>query len=206
MKFKTLSTILTLALFASACASAPTAPAMSGEDVQSTAMSAAFTVVAETLAAVPTTTPALPTETLAPTFTLEPSPTVDFTLLTSTLEPPTEIPTFTPQPAASGDNPCNKPLTSWNVPTASFTVVNETKPQGKVLLLMSVSTSHGECGWLPIYSDSFSGPAGMYGASAFVDGPKNFKVFGAFQIQAGSWKIVVRNDKIVALGGCYPNC
>lgn len=203
MKFKVLSTILTLALIASACASAPTTPAISGEDVQNTAIAAAFTVVAETQAAVPTNTLVPPTETASPTDTPVPSFTPDLALLTPTF---TEIPTFTAQPAASGDDPCNKPLTSWNVPTASFTIVNETKPQGKVLLLMSVSTSHGECGWLPIYSDSFSGPVGSYSAGAFVDGPKNFKVFGAFQIQAGSWKIVVRNDNIIALGGCYPNC
>jgi hypothetical protein len=39
-----------------------------------------------------------------------------------------------------------------------------------------------------------------------VDGEKDFKVFGGFVIQEGNWKIVVRNDKITAQGGCYPTC
>jgi hypothetical protein len=39
-----------------------------------------------------------------------------------------------------------------------------------------------------------------------VDGKTSFKVYGNFQIQEGSWNIVVRNNKIIALGNCYPSC
>ena len=35
---------------------------------------------------------------------------------------------------------------------------------------------------------------------------KIFKVFGGFRISPGSWKIIIRNDSIVAQSGCYPNC
>jgi hypothetical protein len=31
-------------------------------------------------------------------------------------------------------------------------------------------------------------------------------VFGGFRITQGSWTIVVKNESIVAQGGCYPNC
>jgi len=71
---------------------------------------------------------------------------------------------------------------------------------------MSVRTDHGECGWLRIYGDTFTGPVGNYSASAFVDGAKHFKVFGAFRITDFGWKIVIKNDGITARGACYPNC
>jgi hypothetical protein len=71
---------------------------------------------------------------------------------------------------------------------------------------MSVRAKTGECGWLNIVSDTFSGPVGSYSASAFVDGTRDLKVFGAFEIQKGQWKVIVRNDRIVAHGDCYPSC
>ena len=211
MKRETLIYIMLLALIVSGCG-APAAPTIDAASVQSTSAAAAFTVVAQTQAAVPTNTAILATETPTqiplPTDTLVPSPTLD-TLATPTLAAiPTDLSalTATPQAATSGSNPCNHALTSWQGPSASFTIWNETKPQGKILLLMSVVTDQGECGWLNIYSDSFTGPVGNYSASAFVNGPKDFKVFGAFRITEFSWKIVVRNDTITALGGCYPHC
>jgi hypothetical protein len=193
-----------LAVLMSACG-APAAPTIDAASVQSTSAAAAFTAVAQTQAALPTNTTVPPTETFTqtplPTDTLVPSPTLD-TLVTPTV---TLLPTLTPQPSIAGSD-CNKPLLSWQGPSASFTLVNETKPAGKIILMMSVLTKTGECGYLHIYSDSFTGPAGSYSAAAFVDGKKNFKVFGAFDIKPISWKIIVRNDVIVAKGGCYPNC
>ena len=202
MKIRTLCYTILLAALSSSCA-APAAPTLEPVDAQNTMVAAAFTFVAETQAAIPTSTAVPPTEipTQAPTQTPLPSPTVNPLLLT-----PTGIPTFTPQPAAGNDNPCNQPLVSWQGPSASFTTVNETSPKGKIILLMSVATKYGECGWLHIYSDSFSGPPGSYSAGAFVEGKKNFRVFGAFEIKTGGWKIIVRNDVIVAQGACYPKC
>jgi len=211
MKRESLIYIMLLALVVSAC-SAPAAPTIDAASVQSTSAPAAFTVVAQTQAAIPTNTAIpsseTPTQAPLPTDTLVPSPTLD-TLATPTLIAiPTDLPalTATHQASTAGSNPCNHALTSWQGPSASFTIRNETKPQGKIILLMSVVTDQGECGWLNIYNDSFTGPVGNYSASAFVNGPKNFKVFGAFRITEFSWKIVVRNDVITALGGCYPHC
>ena len=193
-----------MALAISACGTQATATASSAE-VQNTAIAAAFTVVAETQNALPTNTfappMAIPTETVQPTETWTPSPTVQALVSTKSV-----IPTFTPPAAPTSTNPCNKPLVSWQGPSTSFTIVNETSPKGQILLLMSVVTKYGECGWLNIYSDSFSGPVGSYSAGAFVDGKKDFKVFGAFQVTEGAWKVIVRNDVIVAKGSCYPNC
>lgn len=200
MKIKILSYFTLLAALVSACG-APATPTIDAAAVQNTALASAFTAVAQTQAALPTFALATPTATPLPSDTPAPSRTVD--PLPST---PTEVPTFTPPPAASNSEPCNKALLSWQGSSASFTIANETKPQGKIILLMSVATKYGECGWLHIYSDSFSGPVGSYSAGAFVDGQKNFKVFGTFQITEGAWKIIVRNDGIVAKGSCYPNC
>ena len=200
--------IAILSLLVSSCGAVAT-PTANPVDVQNTAVAAAFTMVAETQAAIPSATPLPPTDaptlTPLPTETLLPSPTLD-PLVAS----PTNIPTFTPAGSTSSSNPsgdlCNQPLTKWEGPSASLTVSNETKPKGDIVLSLYVVTELGECGYLYVYSDSLSGPVGQYSAGAFVNGKKNFKVFGGFRITEGAWKIVVRNESIVALGGCYPDC
>jgi hypothetical protein len=203
MKKVTLSYILLLAVVVSACgAPANTAPTLDAVSVQNTALAAAFTLIAGTQAALPTNTALPPTEaftqTPLPTETLAPSPTV--ILL------PTDLPTFTPQPVAAGAGSCNQQLSSWKGSTSNFVTVNETNPKGKIQLLVSVTTKLGECGWLKITGTNFTGPAGTYDATALVSGTPNFRVSGSFFIQGGNWKIIVRNDRLVAQGGCYPNC
>jgi len=188
-------------LLVGACApqAAPTANAV---DIQHTAEAAAFTVVAQTEEAMPTKTAVPSTE--APSST--PSPTK--TLGTATVDPllPTVtnalVSTVQPTTDTSLDN-CNKPLTSWKAPTANFSLINETKPEGKIVLSLYVVTEFGECGYL---NDVSTGPAGMYSAGAFVDGKKSFKVFGGFRITEGNWKVIVRNDAITAVARCYPHC
>jgi hypothetical protein len=125
---------------------------------------------------------------------------------------PTSLPTFTARPAqsASGSesnqNVCNQPLTTWQGPTANFTIANQTRPAGTIILSMYVETELNQCGYLIITGDSFSGPVGQYSAGAFITGRQNLKAFGSFRITEGNWKIVVRNDSILAQGGCSPNC
>jgi hypothetical protein len=201
-------------LLVSAC-SPQAVPTMNSQDIQHTAEAAAFTVVAQTLEAQPTNTPVPPTATITltplPTLTALPPLTVDPALATTTGLPTIAATSAAPSvatsvPVDSSDSSaddCNKPLTSWKGPTATFTIKNETKPQGEIVLSLYVVTPLGECGYL---TDVSRGPAGLYSAGAFVNGKKNFKVFGGFDIQEGSWKITVRNDKIIAMGSCYPNC
>ena len=194
---------LITALVLSACG-AEQPPTLSAAEVGGTAQAAAFTMVAETQLANPTNTPLPPTETASPTpsptDTPTPSPTVDPLLPTATF-------TLAPQSSAptQQDN-CNKLLSAWEGPTARFIIENETRPRGTIVLSMYVVTELGECGYLAVYSNTFNGPIGQYSAGAFVDGRQDFKVFGGFRITQGSWSIVVRNDSILAKGGCYPNC
>lgn len=198
MKRSALILGVVLSLAASACAPQAT-PTINPLDIQHTAEAAAFTMVAQTEESIPTATLQPPTETSSPTAlpTLTPISSPTSAVLLSA--------TATPAPQSSGptQDDCNKALTSWQGPTAKLSIANNTKPQGKIVLSLWVVTELGECGFLV---DLSSGPVGQYSAYAFVDGQKNFKVFGAFRITPGSWKIVVRNESIVAQGGCYPNC
>ena len=202
-----------LVLLVSACAP-QAAPTANPADIQHTAEAGAFTMVAQTEAANPTATPIPPTDTPAPTAlpTNTPPPLPTSNAVGTVL--PTNIPTFTPQSPNTSTNTnntdnqdaCNQPLTAWQGPTANFAIANQSKPQGTIVLSMYVVTTLGQCGYLIITGDSFSGPIGQYSAGAFITGKQNFKAFGGFNITEGSWKIVVKNDSITALGGCYPNC
>jgi len=209
MKRNVLIIGVVLILLVSACAP-QAAPTANPVDIQHTAEAGAFTMVAQTQQAIPTNTPIPPTETPPPTppptETPPPLPTLD---AQGTF--PANIPTFTLQsPNTSSNNNsqdvCNQPLTAWQGPTANFSIANQTKPAGTIVLSMYVVTTLGQCGYLIITGDSFSGPIGQYSAGAFITGKQNFKAFGGFNISEGNWKIVVKNDSITALGRCFPNC
>lgn len=208
MKRNTWAGIAILSLLISACGNAPAEPAKNPEDIQSTAVAAAFTIVAETQAAVPTNTAVPPTETpvliALPTDTPVPSPTA-VELFTAT---PTIVPTLTSQPASASSNvdPCNKILSSWEGPSANLNILYEYSPQSKadkVLVSLWVMTDLGECGNLTNLS---TGPVGQYSAFAWVDGKKDFTVSGGFRITEATWDIAIRNDAIIALASCYPKC
>lgn len=137
---KQLSILFMLALLVSACGGEPPAPTMSAADVQSTAVSAAFTIVAETQAAIPTATPLPPTETASPT----PPPT----------DTPAALPTIevTPTTAAvsnpSGD-PCATRVLS-GAPKGKVTrirIVNKTKSEVTVSIYLNETLDHNECGY-----------------------------------------------------------
>jgi hypothetical protein len=99
--------------------------------------------------------------------------------------------------------------TATPVPPTVTATQTLTQPRGVVTLSLYVVTELGECGYLSQQFEKgggLDGPVGYYTAGAFVDGKKNFRVFGSFRITRGSWNIFVRNENIVALGGCAPNC
>lgn len=200
--------IATLVL--SACGPTPE-PTMSPEDVQGTAMAAAMTMVAETQAAIPTATPIPPTE--APTNTPFPTNTVPpLSLETSTpAQAVSVLPTNTPVPASGGSNdPCNRPLTSWGGESAQLTLRNNTKPKGTVTASLFFTASFGECGYISAQfsnSTTLTVPVGVFSAGAFVDGPKDFKIFGGGTItRPGNYSLWFENESIILKAGCAPNC
>ena len=208
-------------LLASACSPQGT-PTANPVDIGHTAEAAALTMVAETQVSVPTATSIPPTNTAAPTLppssTPLPLPTSETpgsvttglptTSTTLNASPTQGVPQSQPTSSSGGGGQanCNQPLTSWQGPTANFSIANLTQPEGTIILSMYVMTDLNQCGYLIITGDSFSGPIGNYSAGAFITGKQNFKAFGSFRITEGNWSIVVKNDSIEARGGCYPNC
>lgn len=186
-------------------------PTISAAEVQGTAVAAALTMVAETQAVIPTATLLPPTE--APSATPFPTNTVAPLVLTS----PTQaqalavVPTNTPVPASgSGNDPCNQPLTTWEGESAQMRLQNNTKPKGVVTASLFFRTSLGQCGYI---GTQFSGtttltvPVGTFSAGAFVDGPKDFKIFGGGTItRPGNYSLWFENEAIILKAGCAPNC
>jgi len=204
MKRSALMIGVILSVAANACAPQATVTA-NPLDIQHTAEAAAFTMIAQTEEAIPTAILAPPTETPSPT----PVPTLTSIASPTSGVSPTQTQTAVSQSSGSTQDNCNKALTSWEGPAAKLNLANETKPKGVVTLSLYIVTELGECGYLSQQfesSGSLSGPVGQYSAGAFVDGKKDFRVFGGFRIIQGSWTIVVKNESIVAQGGCFPNC
>ena len=175
------SVITAIAMVMSACGGGASAePTVSPQDIQSTAVAAAFTIVAETQAAIPTNTPVPPTDTPVPT----PLPT-DTPVSSPTLEALAVVPTFTAVPASSGGDPCNKALgSSVSGSPTKIRLSNETKGSLVVSLYLNL-TDFGECGYRG-YNLEKGGSlvitdlvTGCYNVSVFVTEPnKNSKSFG----------------------------
>lgn len=139
-QFKNVTLLFILAALISACGAEPV-PTINAADVQSTAVAAAFTMVAETQAAIPTATPLPPTDT--PTVTPLPTDT------------PASLPTLeatATTAASSGGNasvdPCsNRVLSAPKGRETVIRIVNTTKVAITVSLYLNETASHGECGY-----------------------------------------------------------
>jgi hypothetical protein len=146
---KTITVLLVLTALLTACGPEAT-PTMSPEDVQGTAVAAAWTVVAETQAAIPTSTPepptAAPSPTVLPTFT-PPLPTsgTPGSLSTATQNPLALAPTST---SASSDS-C---LIALNVaeagPKKRLRIENQTGGPVNLSLNLWQKNAFGQCGAL----------------------------------------------------------
>jgi hypothetical protein len=134
----TFTVVATMAMIISACG-APAAPTMNAADVQSTAVAAAFTMVAQTQAAVPTATPLPPTDTptQTPAATNTALPTLNVTL------GPTLVPTST----AGGDPCANRQLSPQRGRETVIRVANKTNVPITVSMYLNETEGHGECGW-----------------------------------------------------------
>ena len=137
---KTLLLLTALSLLLGACSAiAPTeepTPALTGEDIQMTAVSMAWTMAAQTIEAMPTATftPIPPTETFTPTFTFTP----EFT--------PTPLFTNTPVPTATQEGGIS--LCKWEGESTRLLVVNDTKATASVSIYMTAGSNdkgYGDC-------------------------------------------------------------
>lgn len=137
---KVLPILVALAFLLTACGAEPAPPTMSAADINSTAIAAAQTMVAQTQAAIPTATPLPPTETPSPT----PLPT--FT-------PPPVIPTLeqlilpTATVASSDPNNCNRLLNVAEAgPTKNVRIENTLKSNVNLSLTLWEPNLFGQCG------------------------------------------------------------
>ncbi len=200
------------ALALTACGPEPE-PTLSAADVQATAVSAAMSMIAETQAAIPPT-PVPPTNTPLSTPTSPPiTMLVPPTSLGGALLSPTVIGVIPPTstlPAPAGTATCNQPLMKWDGKSARLSIKNNTKPKGTVTISLFFTTERGQCGYIGAQFDSsvtLTVPIGSFTAGAFVDGKKDFKVFGGGVIQnTGNYSLWVENDRIILKAGCSPDC
>ena len=143
-RFSTLTRIVAIALIVSACG-APAAPTVNPVDVQNTAVAAAFTMVAQTQAAIPTATPLppteTPTETPLATDTQLPLPTLDVTLTATT------APVSSNSGAATVDPCANRQLSPQQGRETVIRVWNTTRVAITVSMYLNATEAHGECGW-----------------------------------------------------------
>jgi hypothetical protein len=164
---KIIPVLAVFAIFITACGPQGT-PTMSPAEVEGTAVSSAWTVVAMTLQAIPTATPLPPTETPSPTplptFTALPLPTLDTTIL----------PTATQQ-AAGSTGSCDGLLNMAEAgPQSNVRIENETGGTVTFSLWLDTNT-FGQCGFVPGISPLSVGekrvmsiPKGVYTAWALI--------------------------------------
>jgi hypothetical protein len=139
-RFSSLVQALVITLIVSACGAQAT-PTVNPDELQSTAVAAAFTLLAETQAALPTATP--PSPTVVPTNTLE-------TFVTSTPLPTLDV-TFTPAPT---ENPNASDPCITNVLPGSLTgkaikmrIDNPTKATINLTVYLQSGNPQGVCGY-----------------------------------------------------------
>ena len=141
--FSILTVVLVSTLIISACGArgAEAIPTVNPVDLQSTMAAAAFTMIAETQAAIPTATPPPPTET--PTNT--PAPTVTFPPL-----PASQV-TLTPVPNSNsgGGDPCiNKALPAvLQGETVKIRINNSTKAALAISVYLNQTVPQIVCGY-----------------------------------------------------------
>jgi hypothetical protein len=196
-----LSLIITLGILVSACSGQAT-PTVDPVSVQSTAVAAAVRVLAETQAAIPTTTPIpaseTPTQTPLPTDT----PTA---LATDTLAPQLEVTaTMTITSLAGNLDPCNAPLQSISGgKPAKIKIQNDSGAPVSFSIYLN-KTPFGDCGFRSytlgkgdsiLITDLIQA---CYNVSAFINDPKKpTKSFGyACVNNPDKWTFFINRDNI----------
>jgi hypothetical protein len=198
--------LLASILLLSACA--PQAePTMSAEEVQGTAVAAAWTLVAETQAAIPTATPVPPTETPLPTVAVTDTP-VPLLVPTQSFQVQPTV-TVVAQVTTSADI-CSdlKHVLPGDAagPKTTIRIVNEHNVPATISIYLN-KTPFGECGYRS-YTLSKNGdtvqtlPQGCYSAWAWGQDPQktfNSSGFGLCSNNSDKWTIVIRGENIIML-------
>lgn len=192
-----------LAVLLAACGPQGT-PTLSPEEVQGTAVAAAWTMVAMTEAAIPTATPIPPTA----TFTATPLPT-DTPLASAT----SSIATSPPTQNVSGTDTCVHPLNMGEAGPGHKTLIrNQSGGTFNLSLNLYTPNAFGQCGSIS-YSNVGKGgtitvdlPSGYWFAYAWVSlKGTSREVSGSFYVQPAMFdklELCVREDNIVYKPQC----
>ena len=195
-------TLIVFTLLISACGKEPE-PTMSAADVQGTAVAAAWTMVAETQAAMPTNTPVPPTATASPT---PPSPTPTMTLLSDGIA----TSTLSTQSGSSGDicDDLNHLIPDGAAgPKTTIKIINEASTSATISIYLN-KTAFGECGYRSYQLKKNGGsvlltlPQGCYSAWAWGTDPKKpFQAagYGLCVNNADKWEMVIRGERVIML-------
>lgn len=192
----TLSLIVSIAVFVSACSATPAVPTIDPVDVQNTAVAAALTLVAQTQAAIPTATPLPPTET----------PTETDQATNTPLSLPTLEATFTSVPQTTVD-PCSTRILSASPKGRETTIhiINTVKTRVTVSVYLNETASWGECGYRSyilgprdnvLITDLIQGCYNLWAFNSDPDNPVNASGYGCinnpdkwtFEISSGNIK------------------
>ena len=146
--------LVVLAMLISACGAPAATPTINAVDVQNTAAAAAFTLVAQTQAAIPTNTPLppteIPTQTSLPTETPPPLPTSEIAT-SAVVSTPTTAQASNNQTGNtnnSGVDPCStRVLSKPEGKETTIRVVNTTKLGVTVSMYLNETASKGACGY-----------------------------------------------------------
>ncbi|MEW6401436.1 MAG: hypothetical protein AB1649_06520 [Chloroflexota bacterium] len=191
---RTIPVLLTLTVLLTACGPQAT-PTANPADVQGTAVAAAWTMVAETQAAIPTATPLPPTNTPSPTalptFTQVALPTSTFAAL----------PTATQASQAADPNSCLVPLDLGEAgPTVPIRIENESGGTIRVSLTMYEKNAFGQCGAVGPYDlgkngkENISLPRGKWFAYAWVTYQN-----GSSGTSSGSFELRIGDNDLLRL-------
>lgn len=183
---KVLPFVLGLAVLLAACGPKPT-PTIDAASVQASAVALAFTMAAETMAAIPTATETpIPTETPTP---LPPTPT--FALPT--------LPPIQPTATTASGGACSGPIPSgWGGPAINLQIQNRTRVTVTVSLYLNETPF--ACGFAtPVVggksSVSLRLPEGCYWPAAYITDPKRqTSIAGPQGCLHGSFKITLIVD------------
>jgi hypothetical protein len=203
-QFKFPALVAAIALIISACA--PEAvPTINAADVQSTAVAAAFTMVAQTQAAIPTATPLPPTETPTqtplPTDTPISLPTLDVTATTAPVG-------GAPAGGATVDPCSNRVLSGPQGRETIIRIVNTTREAIRVSLYLNETAGQGACGWRTVdlsrnndivFTDLVQGCYNLYAWT--IDSQNSFNSSGGGCINnPDKWTFEVKADSIKFVG------
>jgi len=208
MKRFSILTVVVIAMLISACG-APAAPTMQAVDVQNTAVAAAFTMVAQTQAAIPTATPLPPTEpptqTPLPTNTPLPLPT---SATLAVLSSPTAV-SVSSSSGSSGGDPCaTRVLSKPEGKETTIRIVNTTKLGVTVSLYLNETASKGACGYRSftltknndiVYTDLVQGCYNLWAWSENAKGKFTSSGFGCIN-NPDKWTFEIRESNIKFIG------